>query len=203
MIEPNAILEKVDESFSVRKIESHSVEAWRLSRALHDMFIESDDDYSAALEVAGQAKQKVDQIESDRKQIISPARNFVSSINDAAKVLTNRLEEAINNTKVKMAIFDKKKKSDQEEKVKALEEMADRLGIDVAIYQDKDERVRAKGAIACNRCRYVFEVQDESLVPREYMMVDDKKIKLAITLGIREIQGVNIKEESVLQIRRR
>ncbi len=45
------------------------------------------------------------------------------------------------------------------------------------------------------RKAWVFEVVKPELVPRQYLVVDEKKIRAAVGSGVREIPGVHITEE--------
>jgi hypothetical protein len=45
-----------------------------------------------------------------------------------------------------------------------------------------------------------FEIQDAGLVPREYLTVDEKKIRAAVREGAREIPGVRIYQETQIAI---
>ena len=47
---------------------------------------------------------------------------------------------------------------------------------------------------------WTFRVTDESLVPREYLVVDERKIRAAVNSGLREILGVEIVQESQLAV---
>lgn len=49
-----------------------------------------------------------------------------------------------------------------------------------------------------SRKNWVHEVYDEKLVPREYLCLDDKKIKAAIAAGERVIPGLMIKQASTI-----
>lgn len=49
--------------------------------------------------------------------------------------------------------------------------------------------------------RWTFEITDESLVPREYLMVDEKKIREVVTAGSRSIPGIRIFQQESLTIR--
>lgn len=51
--------------------------------------------------------------------------------------------------------------------------------------------------------KWVHSVTDRAAVPREYLMVDDEAIKLAIKRGVRSIPGVDIYETANTSIRRR
>jgi hypothetical protein len=49
--------------------------------------------------------------------------------------------------------------------------------------------------------RWTFEITDPSLVTREYLVVDEKKIREAVSAGTRSIPGVRIYEDTSLTIR--
>jgi hypothetical protein len=49
--------------------------------------------------------------------------------------------------------------------------------------------------------RWAFEIMDETLVPKEYLIVDEKKIREAIAAGTRSISGVRIFQQESLTIR--
>jgi hypothetical protein len=49
--------------------------------------------------------------------------------------------------------------------------------------------------------RWVFEVTDTNLVPREYLMVDEKKVREAVAAGTRSIEGIRIYQDESLTIR--
>lgn len=49
--------------------------------------------------------------------------------------------------------------------------------------------------------RWVFEVTAASLVPREYLQVDEKKIREAVGSGIRSIPGVRIYQDESITLR--
>ncbi|MFH0921675.1 MAG: hypothetical protein V1913_15095 [Fibrobacterota bacterium] len=55
---------------------------------------------------------------------------------------------------------------------------------------------RTESGSASQRKNWVFEVTDAGLVPDEYKMVDEKKIRDAVRMGVRAIKGVRIFEET-------
>lgn len=61
----------------------------------------------------------------------------------------------------------------------------------------------ATGNKASVSTKWVHNTVDRALVPREYLMVDDDAIKLAIKRGVRTIPGVEIFETANTAIRRR
>lgn len=69
------------------------------------------------------------------------------------------------------------------------------------------ERVEAKTTVQTSRGsgtrkkRWTAEVVDESLVPREYLVVDQVKLNVAVRAGVREIAGVKIEQQSELAMK--
>jgi hypothetical protein len=63
--------------------------------------------------------------------------------------------------------------------------------------------VRADLGTATAKKKWTYEIEDENLIPREYMTADLKKIGAVVKAGIRNIPGVRIFEEDTLQVRSR
>lgn len=56
-------------------------------------------------------------------------------------------------------------------------------------------------ATTSTRMRWTFQVTDAAQVPREFLSVDEKKIRAAVAAGARQIAGVSIYEEETLATR--
>ena len=56
-------------------------------------------------------------------------------------------------------------------------------------------------ATTSTRMRWAFQVADAAKVPREFLCVDEKKIRAAVAQGAREIPGISIYEEETLATR--
>lgn len=61
--------------------------------------------------------------------------------------------------------------------------------------------VRTAAGTASTKQVWKFDVADAQAVPREYLMVDEKKIREAVKAGVRSIPGVNVYETSEVAIR--
>ena len=57
------------------------------------------------------------------------------------------------------------------------------------------------GSAAFSKKPWIFEVTDEAKVPREFLSVDEKKIRDAVRMGVREIPGVNIHQDNQINFR--
>jgi hypothetical protein len=64
------------------------------------------------------------------------------------------------------------------------------------VVQEAPKVTRTESGSASQRKVWTFEVQDPAQVPREYLMVDEKKIRDAVRMGVRDIPGVRIYEDS-------
>jgi|GEM_PF-1950559 len=59
------------------------------------------------------------------------------------------------------------------------------------------------GALAYQVKSWKFEIMDADIVPRQFLTVDEKKIREAVDLGLRDIQGVRVYETVETRIRNR
>ena len=50
------------------------------------------------------------------------------------------------------------------------------------------------GALAYQVKSWKFEIVDADIIPRQFLTVDEKKIREAVDLGLRDIQGVRVYE---------
>jgi seryl-tRNA synthetase len=64
------------------------------------------------------------------------------------------------------------------------------------VVQDAPKVTRTESGSASQRKVWTFEVIDAAQVPREYLMVDEKRIRDAVRMGTRDIPGIRIFEES-------
>lgn len=64
------------------------------------------------------------------------------------------------------------------------------------VVQDAPKITRTESGSASQRKGWTFEVVDAALVPDEFKVVDEKKIRDAVKMGARSIAGVRIYEDS-------
>lgn len=72
--------------------------------------------------------------------------------------------------------------------------------IDTLRMEQREKELKADKSKSI-RTVWKFEIIDENLLPREYLMPDEKKIGSAMALGAREIPGVRIYEDQLLHLR--
>jgi len=86
-----------------------------------------------------------------------------------------------------------------EEEAKANEVQAPQVVAPVV--QEAPKVTRTEGGAAFSKKPWVFEVLDSLIVPREFMAVDEKKIRDAVRMGVREISGVRIFQDDQINFR--
>lgn len=128
-----------------------------------------------ALSFAFQAKSLHKRIEDKRKEIIEPARDFISKINSEAKKFTETLEH------IETALI---------EKVDSWKECAEFFPFDVVVDYSGDQFT------SYEKEYFVVEVQDISRVPLEFLQVNEKLIEKMAQSGVRSIPGVSIQKRS-------
>lgn len=124
-----------------------------------------------ALSMSLQARKMKNQVEESRKEIVRPHIDFQKAVMKFAKDLNEKFEDIETTLHIKIAEWMKTQKDNPFT-------IVDELKVD-------------DGTLTC-KTNWVFEVQESTAVPREYLMPDEDKIKRAIANGIRNIPGVRI-----------
>lgn len=69
------------------------------------------------------------------------------------------------------------------------------------VVQEATRVTRTESGSAFSKQPWVFEVTDPAAVPREFLSVDEKKIRDAVRMGVREIVGVRIYQDTQINFR--
>ena len=133
-----------------------------------------------ALSMSMQSRKLKKSLESSRKGIIQPHVDFQRAINKIVKDYTTKLEEIEDNLKQKLESW-----------IESKEESNSVSEISLVV---EDGTLKQTSV-------WTYELDDLSKVPREYLMLDDKKVKDKIKKGIREIEGIKIYEKQSVNMR--
>lgn len=172
-------------------------------------------------EISVQAKTLLKELDVMRRAVIEKPFRFTQKINGWVKQFSDRLDQVVKSAKKKLddyAYLEIVRKREQERK---MQEETDRrqAEIDAAakkahvprkdvpklppqVIDKKPAPVRTESGSSTVRMVWVAELEDEAKVPREYMIVDMKKVNLAVKAGQRNIAGFDIKEIADTRFRR-
>ncbi len=170
-----------------------------------------------AVELAGRSRKIWKALEEERKRLIGPASEFVKAINGLTKAYQARFEGIGTGLKGKIGQYQsrlelerrKKEAAEREAAAKLQEKLnkeAEELDLEPVtvakpVVADAPTAVRAESGTSFQRKTWVFEIEDESKIPFEYMVPNEKAIRQAVKGGVRKIPGVKIYQESKTEIR--
>ncbi len=176
-----------------------------------------DDSNATAVSMAAQAKRLNNAIEDARTGFVKPHNEFVKQVNGLAKVYQGRFGAIEAGLKRKISVYSQEKELErrkQEEAArKAQAEIQAKIDaeakaagvepvkIEAPAVPVQSRVVRTEAGSASQRKVWKFEVTDPAAVPRSYLLVDEKSIREAVKMGVREISGVRIYEETETVIR--
>ena len=130
-----------------------------------------------ALDMACEAINLAERIEETKKSITDPSKRFKAEVDKLAKDFTAQLE------KVKDGVV----------------EQIDRWKL-----RNQDVRsLETSKVITTDLPDHSFEVNDICQVPKEYLVVDEARIKLAMKQGVEFIPGLHLRKQTKTSIRRK
>lgn len=191
--------------------------------------VEDQRSMQTALTVCKDAKILAKRVEEIRTALVKPHNDQVKAINTYAKSLLKPLDDFETLIKDQLKLFEAKlekirqAEAEKAEKERQQAETKARKEAEIASLFDEKEGAQAEimleakvveaeatkkaqlAQIAQNKVTgarrvWTFEVTDEAKVPREFLSVDEKKIRQAVREGAREIPGVRIFQETSIAI---
>ena len=156
--------------------------------------ISDDEDMEIAVNLLGGIATAKKRAEKQRKFFTEPLNQQVKKINELFHSFTNPLLKAERIIKQKVAAYHvEKERKAQEKMAKALSEAQSGDEIMPVVIPNQPQRtVQADTGSATIKKVWTFQVENPALVPEQYKVVDEKKIRAAVASGIREIPGVRI-----------
>lgn len=189
---------------AVQQIEKYYVHISRLGTLAENIVIEDNDSCKRALDICGDAKTIFKHIEEYRKKAVEPSRKVIQTINDCAKDLQKALNLINATLSVKLMGWQKTQEKAALEAQEAVKDLSESLGLSVDIIAPNAPKTMSSAkASTATRETVGFVIEDMSLVPEEFWIVDEKAIETQIKLGRRNIPGVKITTEKTLIIRRK
>ena len=189
-----------------QRIEAYAFQVEKLVEMANSYCVGSVWSAQEAQDFAVDARQLLKKIEQTKKDITEPARRFTTKVNNTAKIFTERLEETISVLTKKVSRW---KEAKEKERMLVEEEdllLSEALNLDMAqvsTYHAPLKNIGSDNSVSYERTNWKFDLEDLSKVPREFLKVDEEKVKLAIKSGTRDIAGLKIYSEQQTIIKSR
>lgn len=129
------------------------------------------------LSMSLQARKIRNSLEKSRVEILKPHQTFIKSVNKQAKEYEAKLLEIETNLSNKILLW-----------------------LDNQNEQETETMIVDDGTLT-KKSKSYFEIIDENLIPREFLMIDENKIKEAIKNGIESIEGIKIYKKNEVDLR--
>lgn len=153
--------------------------------------------HAEAIDFTANISTALKELEKKRKELVKPLNDRVKGINKFFRELQVPFDQANEIMRQKLTEYRKEEEKRRKELEKELES---EMGIPIAVPKQHTTQ-RGQEGQAIVKKHWTYGVDDLSKVPREYLTLDEKKVKDAIKQGIRNIKGLRIYEEERLTIR--
>jgi exonuclease VII large subunit len=146
--------------------------------------IENEESASQALSMSLQARKIRKQLDETRLSIVRPHLDFQKAINKIVKEYEAKLEEIENNLKSKLDEYLQKSASTNN-----------------SLFIAKSKEMFVEDGKLTKIKKWVWELENELLVSRDYLSLDDKKVDEAVKQGVRNIPGIKVLEKEEISMR--
>lgn len=208
-----AIIKPEDYDIDLTTWNALSIKAERIAEAIS---VDSDEEEQAGINSLADIKRFMKQVEEARKSQVDPFNKLVKRVNDIFRPIGDGLEksESIVKDKIKQWRIKKEAIRQEEERKRQLEYQKKIAEEQARAKKEKREAeiivpppvviqttTRGNDSTAASRKVWKYEIVDESKITRDYLMIDESKIKQMIRAGVREISGVRIFEDFEISVR--
>lgn len=212
----------MDLDLSRKSLEVYLEEVNKLKDGITSLVVEDEASQIKAVEYGSMAQGLLKKIDATKEEIIKEPKAFVSSVRKIAGPFEDALEKIkqIAGSKIKQykAVIEQKRREDEaklQAEAKALEEKLKKqakatgtipVSVPVPIIPKVKEVVRTEFGSQSSAEHWVFEVKEPFLeniilVPGDCLMLNEKNVRAKIKMGIREIPGLNIKQDDSIKFR--
>mgnify|MGYP007083423593 CR=1 FL=1 len=155
-----------------------------------EVTVTNQDEYTQCADVMKMCKQKIKEVDDERKTFTAPLDEAKKRIMAKAKEITEPLENYISKLEKAMGVWYL-----EEAIAKAQAEQSTSPDIIVPVVESV-KTTKGQVSTTTGTTYNDFELVDLNLVPREYLMLDESKVKEAINRGgVKEISGIKIEEK--------
>ena len=171
------------------------------------LIIKTDDDIKTAINMLSNIKENAKQAESVRRFFVDPYNALVTKINAYFKPLTLSLTDADRKVRQKMMAYQQEITAKAEKaRLATMKKIEDgKITIEQGVKKlenviEPEKTVRSTEATMTFRIQKKVEIVNPNLLPREYLIPDEVKIRRVAIAGV-AIPGVKVIEEKVPALR--
>lgn len=186
---------------AIAEMESYLPKISDLSLIAHNIVIEDVPSCQEAQDKIAEIRLVQDKIESLRKKGGEPFRKTVLMINDSAGGLKEILSKSEREINIKVATYQAQEAEKSKAAQESVKELSAQLGVDIIIPEAKS--IQSSKTTSFYKEELSFQIEDASLIPDIYWVVDEKAIQKHIDLGIQDIPGVKIVKSKKFVVRRK
>ncbi len=146
------------------------------------------------------AREEKNRIESCRKFLVEPYRAKVNFINDQAKEAHETLDQIIALANKKGAHFIELQEQRKRKEAEEMQKLASIFDTEIPV-ESAPKSVRGNGATATSKVVKRHRLVDISKVPARYLMVNQDLVEQDLKLGVNEIPGLEVYEETITTLR--
>ena len=189
-----------------------------LGEEVRALEVVDDETCEKASELLVMIKKWETKLDEERKKRVTIPNQFVRKVNARAKEFLNPLfkyerdlKAKIKDYKIRIELKRKEMEKKAEEERKRLQEQLDKeakekniepVKLPEVIMPKEKLKVSTNNGTVYEKKRWAFKIVDFEKIPREYLVVDDKKVNAAIKAGVRNIDGLEIYQEIEIVTRR-
>lgn len=177
-------------------------ESLGLVNAAHDIVIENGDHMKGATELLSRLNKFLDKITEEKERVTKPLNEALKAERSRWKPVETNYDEAIEILRKKMSDYQTAKvREEREEKEKIAARVGEgkgKLKVETAV-RKMDEVEVAPSVVSSDegivkfRTDRKLKITDESVIPREYLVVNEKKLLDALKQGV-VVPGAEIEE---------
>lgn len=191
----------VQESFDIAtspakingQLQLYTKEVNRLLNLMRGYQVDTRSSAEEATGFIGQCRSILKKIDATRKEILEPVKKFTNKVNDSFRIVTDEIDHQQKAIETKINDWKAIEEMRNQAKVLEAEALSEALEIDVIpVVQNETEKLRSAHATTYERTDWDYHVENLSMVPRDFLTLDESKVKSMLKLGVREIPGLKI-----------
>lgn len=176
----------------------------KILKGVSDLRVHDANSCKLAIDTSSYVKTILKEIISIKKKETDPHRQRINLVNEMTKELTDKVDLIQQMIVEKVSAYEKMLKIQSETAQKQGNEIYKSLDFEIDFISSNEQQIGSTAkTIVTHKTDKSFSVVNQSLIPREYMKIDEEKIKQAIKLGVTNIPGISIIETKKIILRKR